>query len=270
MNSYVQAPNLSLFQSDLLAAALAINNIKTYCDHAFNELYKVIKMDSAGLNLCVIKDNMMLSELESYLFKQPEKIVANYEKTSHMDIFTPLVIGIPRAVFHARALTTEAGYYENDFFKMHCRYFDIYNSIAASARFPGHNHRYIVLYLYSCEEKRMFTYEDIQFLDGILPVFFSTLLYKLDYICEERLIEQVSLINTFSTSPELMKLINKIITNPSGTRKEYAKELGKSPSTLNAQFHIIFEKLGISGDDTKQDLWNKKFQIFENFYFLRY
>lgn len=268
MNSYAQIPDLSLFQNDMLTAALAINNIKTYCDHIFKELYKVIKMDSAGLNLCVIKDNMMLSELKSYLFKQPEKIVANYEKTSHMDIFTPFVIRLPRTVVHARDLTTEAEYYENDFFKMHCRYFDIHNSIAAGAKIPGHNHKYIVLYLYSCKEDRMFTDSDIRFLDGIFPVLLSTLLYKLGHICEERLVEQVTLINTFSASPEMMRLIKMIIAKPCATRKEYAKELGKSPSTLNTQFRMIFEKLEVRENDNNQDLWNKKFQIFEKFNFL--
>ncbi len=268
--SSARMKSLSSLQIELLNAARSIKKLKALCDYVFSRLYEFIQMDSASLNLCVIEDNMMLSELQCYFYKQPEKMASSYEKSTQVDFFTPIVIGLPRTVFHARGLISEGQYYETDLFKMHCCHFDVHNGIAVGAKIPGHKHKFIILYLYAGEAKRMFTQNEMRFLDGIFPVFFSTLIYRLGFICEETLIEQVSLLNKFSSSPELMKVIKKVIEKPQARRWEYAQELGKSTSTLNMQFQTIFEKLGLRNEENNQNNWNMKMQIIENFSFLKH
>ncbi len=268
--SIISRPDLLLVKKDLLSAALNSKNIEEYCEYSFRVLSEYIKVDSALLNFCKIKDNMTLGELKSYCFNQPQIIEEKYCRISTTDFFTPKVIANPRMVFHGPDHLIFDELYDSEFYHKHCLLFDISNTLSASARIPGHKNKYLVLYLCLAEQYQLFSEREIYFFDDVFPVLCSTYLYCFGYICDKTLVEQVTLLNRFTGSPETMKLIKLIVSNPSATGKQYAKILGgKSPNTIAAQLQRVSEKL--SNDVNHNDLepWNLKIKIIESFLFLR-
>jgi hypothetical protein len=262
--------DIELLINDFYSCALKTIKLNVFCDYAFNKINEYLKIDSASVNLCVIKENMELTELKCYFFKQPQKMESSYYRMSNKDFFTPALISDGFTAKHAMDLISRDSFQETDLYLNHCRHYYVQNAIATASKFPGHKNKFIIVYLYSHEPSRLFLPEEISFLESIFPALITIIRYQLNLVCNETLKDEIESIRPICAYPEQMKLVRCIVNHPTYTRKEIAKYLAKSPSTVDTQLQSIFEKLGIrKGEEINQDKWNVKCELIEKLSFLK-
>lgn len=262
--------DINLLIDDLYIAALKTNNLKTYCDYAFRKANEYVHFDSASLNLCVIKEDIQLTELKCLFYKQPQEMESSYSKSHNFDFFTPVLINNRFHAFHAMELISIPEFHECDLFLKHCRKFEVNNSIAVGSKIPGHKYKFMIIYFYYHEPYKLFSPEELFFLESIFPPFFTAMRYELNLICAETMRDEIMAVKSLCVSQERMRLVRYILNNPTSTRKEIAKKLNKSISTIDTQLQSIFDTFPIRKEE-KFELgkWNLKCQLLDMFTFLK-
>jgi hypothetical protein len=233
----------------------------------FHTLDENMSFDSASLNLCVVDNSQdyRLPELKCYFCRQPQAMATNCQKFCYNDTFSPYLLTHNFKALDGGDYVLLDEWHEYPHYQTHCRFFDVENALAISARFPGHLRHYFMLYFYQATPGLKFSTENREYIEQLFPSLFALWQYRLGFICDGTLKGRLQLLRLFKGNPKLFKLIQLIVRNPMASSKEYARELNISERTVEHQLEKIFVKLKIPGFNK-----NKKIELFRLFQFLGY
>ena len=77
---------------DLRSASLKLQSDSDYSRYMFASLHSCIAFDSASLNCWVVRPGMIIPEVRSFFYRQDDTMESSYQRHSHLDFFTPLLL----------------------------------------------------------------------------------------------------------------------------------------------------------------------------------
>jgi len=268
----VSQDDITLLADDLHNACLSMRKSE-YSKYMFMKINEFLDFDSAWLSVIEISETKVHFK-ENFLFKQPDKMIKDYEKYSGCDTLAMCsqIQEYPRKVIDFEDIQPYEEYRDSELFLNYGNHYEIHQALSIAAWLSKPANKCLILNIYSADPDRRFEKQELSFIENIFLFILPSWCGKLGFYNDSLLKSNISqkslskhIVKKWKFTKREEELINEILYGEGcATAEELAKRLKIGAHTVDIHLGNIYGKIGIKNDEVGINKKIKFIKFLEN------